>query len=133
LPFAPAPHHQQRKIFGGSVAGVGAQREFPRVRFQPTRGQLDVLGQQRSFDIHDGEAAGREGLAVEPHPHRHPALTRDAHPGDAGDRRKAVDQEAVRVVGDLETVHAIGRQIEIHDGPGVVVHLGDLRWFGLFG
>ncbi len=97
---------QAREVRRLAVAALDAQREVPVDGLEAACRQLDVLALERVLDVRDGEPAGRERRAVEPDAHRVALPATNAHARDAVERRQAVDDVAVGVVGQLERVHA---------------------------
>ena len=104
-------------------AGVRVQREFALAGFDAAGGQLDVLGAQRILDVLHGEPARRHRLAVEPDAHREAALAADADLRDALDDGEAIDEVALRVVGQLQLRAAVALQVQPHDRVGSRVDL----------
>jgi hypothetical protein len=121
-----APDHERAEVLFAIEAGLGAQREFALRGFEPAGRQLDVFPAQRVLDVDDGELPRSERFPVDPHPHRVAASAVDAHPGHPGQHPEPLDEHAVGVIGELEHVERVAREVEVHDRLGVEVHLADL-------
>ena len=114
----PAAHHQIAEVLLGAQVGVGAQREFAFAGFEAPGRQLDVLAQQRTFDVRHRELARRQVLARQPHAHGVAPRAVHAHVRHAFERRELVDEIPLHVVGDLEHVPLRARDVEPDDGIG---------------
>ena len=121
------------EIVGFGVIALHAQGEIAALRFDATGRQFDILAPQRRFDVRNGEAARRQGLAVEPDAHRVALSAADVDTRHAFDRRQAVGHVALGIVAQFERIHAIGAHVEPEYGIGVALDLRHLGRIGFFG
>ena len=94
-------------------------------------GSSTFCAPQRVLDVLDRQIEGRQPLAVDPDAHGIAALAEDRHVGDAVEVLQPVDDEAVDVVGDLQRVHAVAGEHQVHDRLRVGLDLGDGRLLDL--
>ncbi|MNS13689.1 hypothetical protein D3C72_452880 [compost metagenome] len=110
------------RIGAGHANGVVLLR-----RLQRAGGQFDVLIGQGRLDVIDRQPARSHGAGVQPDTHGIALLAVDLHLSHARHGGEAIDQIAVGVVGQLQTVH--GRGAQEHDDDRLAVRVG-LGHFG---
>ena len=120
------------KILGAAVAAFDARGKHALIRFQLTGRQLDVFVAQGLFDIGHRDLARGHGFAIQPDAYRVLQTAADTHPRHAWQYRKTILQIALRVIRQLQGIHAITGQIQPHDHVGIAVLLLNLGWIGLF-
>ena len=129
---APARADRQlAKIVGISVVPRHADRVILFSGFQLTGGQFDVLARQGGLNVVHRQSARRERGGIQPDTHRVALFAIDLNLGHAGYGRKAIDQIAIRIVGQLQPVQGRRAQEQHHDGLTVGIRLGDLGRIGL--
>ena len=124
---------QAREVRRFAVAALHAQREVAVGGLEAAGRQLDVLALERVFDVGDREPAGGERRAVEPDAHRVALPAADPHARDAVERREAVHDVALGVIGQLERVYLRRAHVEPQDHIGIRLRLLDLGRVGLLG
>jgi hypothetical protein len=90
-------------------------------------GDLGVLLADRPDHVARGQAAGGEGVGVQPHPHGVVAGAEDAHAADPGQAAQLVLHRQGGVVGQGERIHAAVRRDQVDDhgqvaGPALGRH-----------
>ena len=103
------------------------------VGFNGAGGEFDVFGDQSLLNIGDGEAASREGAAVDPNTHRPGLVASDLHSGHAVEHGEAVHQIAAGVVAEFGNREAIADEVEPENDIVVGVDFLDFGWVGLLG
>ena len=109
------------------IATRHTDREIFRRRLQRPCGKFQVLAVQGGLDVGDRDAACSHGVGIQPDPHGKQLLAGDIHLSHARHRRQALDQIAVGVVRELQTVQPVRCQAQEQDRLGIGVGLGDLR------
>ena len=94
---------------------------------------LEILAPDRVLDVLDGQAVGRQPVAVEPDAHGIAALAQDLDLGHAAHVLQPVARVAVDEVGDVQRGHAVAGEGEIEDRVGVGLDLADDRLVDLVG
>ena len=108
-------------------------RELAIDALDPPGRDLEVLAADRVLDVLDGQAVGRQPVAVEPDPHGVAPLAQDLHLGHAGQVLQPVARVAVDEVGDVERGDPVAGEGEIEDRVGVGLDLVDDRLVDLVG
>ena len=69
--IATARRHnrQSGKFASRGIAALDPNSEVLGLGFQRPGGQLDILGQERVFNVIDGQAPRRKRISIEPNPH----------------------------------------------------------------
>ena len=118
--------HQLAEVFGGLVTAREPNREFPIRGLEAARREFQVFPAQSRLNVGDREVPGRECQPVHPDPHRRtgPAY---AGIGNAGDRREAIGDVALGVVGQFHPVQHRTPHVDVHGRACIGVLFADLR------
>ena len=102
--------HQIAELLRGLELTQRADGEFPALRFDAARGDLDVAAPNGLLDVLHRQAAGGKLGGGQPDPHREAPLTEDPGLAHAGQRLQPALDQPVADVGELEQVVVLAGQ-----------------------
>ena len=127
MAVSPTADDQQAEILRIVVAGIGAQREFALQSFKTAGRRLHVLAPQGIFDVYDGQAAGRQRHPINPDAHGVTPRTIQFHQRHTRRCGQAVLDIAFGEIGQLERIHALAFQVQVHHRLSIGFALRDFR------